>query len=171
MHRIDKSDRAVALEATETPQASGGYFTRGNPGSGIPSTTVSSDWANAVQEEICNAIEKVGITLAKGTRDQLYRAALQSVAVREINDADDSAEDDDCVVEMDPSSTDRTYTLPTLASRVNRKLTVYHVGASNTVIVERAGSDTIQGSMTSVTLNPGESVTLYSSPSGTWRQL
>lgn len=63
MHRIDG------------PGATGGnLFTEGNPALGIPATVVTDDWANDVQEEIVNVIEDQGITLVKGTQDQLLSA-------------------------------------------------------------------------------------------------
>lgn len=54
MYRIDNS---TAISALPTPAVVGPnpnyYFTKGNPGSGIPATIVDDDWANAVQEELC----------------------------------------------------------------------------------------------------------------------
>ncbi len=49
---------------------------------GKPGTTVDAAWLNAVQEELCNALEGLGITLAKGTNTQvrdLLKASCQSV--------------------------------------------------------------------------------------------
>lgn len=68
MHRIDSSG------ATETNQ-----FTEGDPASGVPATQVTDDWLNAVQEELCGAIELAGLTLDKGDNSQLV-AALQILA-------------------------------------------------------------------------------------------
>lgn len=63
MHRIDG------------PGATGGnLFTEGNPALGIPATVVTDDWANDVQEELCNLVEDQGITLVKGTQDQVLTA-------------------------------------------------------------------------------------------------
>ena len=63
MHRID------SFGATEE-----NLFTEGNPAEAIPATRVSDDWANDVQEELCNLIEGEGITLVKGTQTQLQAA-------------------------------------------------------------------------------------------------
>jgi len=68
MHRIDSSG------ATETNQ-----FTEGDPSSGVPATQVTDDWLNAVQEELCGAIEGVGLALDKGDNAQLV-TALQALA-------------------------------------------------------------------------------------------
>ena len=63
MHRVD-SPGATALN----------QFTEGNPSLGIAATEVSDDWLNDVQEELCSVVEDAGITLAKGTQDQLLDA-------------------------------------------------------------------------------------------------
>ncbi len=66
MHKID-TDGATAQNE----------FTDGDPQGGTPATVVDDDWLNAVQEELVNPIEDSGITLAKGTNNQL----LQAIAV------------------------------------------------------------------------------------------
>lgn len=63
MHRIDGAGATI-----------GNLFTEGNPGLGIPATVVTDDWANDVQEEIVNVILDQGITLVKGTQNQLLNA-------------------------------------------------------------------------------------------------
>jgi len=63
MHRIDGPGFAP-----------GNLFTEGNPTLSIPATTVTDDIMNAFQEEIANVIEDQGITLVKGTQDQLLSA-------------------------------------------------------------------------------------------------
>lgn len=72
MYRIDNS---TAVTTIPTPGAVGpnpnGYFTDGNPASGIPATVVDDDWLNAVQEEIANAVESDGTVLSKTNRTQL----------------------------------------------------------------------------------------------------
>ncbi len=63
MHRIDG--------AGATDQ---NLFTEGSPASGVPATTVTEEWLNDVQEEVCNIVEAAGLTLEKGTRTQLLEA-------------------------------------------------------------------------------------------------
>jgi phage-related tail fiber protein len=63
MHRIDTNG------ATET-----GLFQMGNPAIGQQATLVDADWANGVQESLCQAIEAAGITLVKGDHLQLLAA-------------------------------------------------------------------------------------------------
>lgn len=51
-----------------------GEFSEGNPAAGQRATKVSAEWLNEVQAEIVGVIEGAGITLEKGTRDQLKAA-------------------------------------------------------------------------------------------------
>jgi hypothetical protein len=67
MHKIDGAGHASNA------------FTEGNPGAGIPATTVTGDWLNAVQAEIVNVIEGAGITLSKPTNTQLRTAIAKMV--------------------------------------------------------------------------------------------
>ena len=69
MHRIDAPGFAP-----------GNLFTEGNPGLGIPASEVSDDWLNDVQEELVTVIEDAGITLVKGTQDQLKLAIQDMIA-------------------------------------------------------------------------------------------
>lgn len=48
-------------------------FDEGDPGVPRNPTQVDPDWLNAVQNELVNAIETAGVTLAKGTNTQLAR--------------------------------------------------------------------------------------------------
>jgi hypothetical protein len=68
--RIDTADNNPTLP---TPSAVGtqGYFQPGNPGTGTPATTLTSEWANAVQEELAWAIETFGVVLDKASAVQL----------------------------------------------------------------------------------------------------
>jgi len=47
---------------------------------GIPATVVTDDWANDVQEELCNLVENQGITLVKGTQNQVLNAIKSLIA-------------------------------------------------------------------------------------------
>ncbi len=71
MFRIDHDDAAVALP---TPAAAGsaGYYTDGDPAVGTAATVVTADHLNAIQEELCYAIDDIGgETLSKTDRTQL----------------------------------------------------------------------------------------------------
>ncbi len=77
MHRIDHSTNNATLPS---PDAAGtaGYFKKGDPGTGVPATVVTADWANAMQEELAYVITQAGITLSKTNNTQL-RAAIQAM--------------------------------------------------------------------------------------------
>ena len=71
MHRIDSADA--------TPDH---LFTAGDPTVPVDATTVTPDWLNSVQEEICAVIEDAGVPLDKAKRDQLLEAIREIAAVR-----------------------------------------------------------------------------------------
>lgn len=48
-------------------------FTAGDPLSGIPPTVLSADWANSIQEELANLLEKSGRRLNSDDNAQLYQ--------------------------------------------------------------------------------------------------
>lgn len=49
-------------------------FTNGDPGLGIPATTLEQTWHNDVQEEICAVIEGYGVTLNGAQQNQLKQS-------------------------------------------------------------------------------------------------
>lgn len=63
MHRIDGANATIDNK-----------FTLGNPGAGIPATTVTADILNAFQEELCKVIETAGLILNKADNTQLFQA-------------------------------------------------------------------------------------------------
>lgn len=69
MHRID--------HPTAAP---GNLFTDGNPATATPATTVTDDWLNDVQGNICDVVENAGIALVKGNYTQL-RQAIQAMLI------------------------------------------------------------------------------------------
>jgi hypothetical protein len=73
--RIDDPSAAVALP---TPEAAGteGYFTEGNPGSGVPATLMRASFLNMLQEEVRNVVTAAGLTPSKTTYTQLRDAIL-----------------------------------------------------------------------------------------------
>lgn len=73
MHRTDHPTNAAVLPTPE-PAGTPGYFTGGDPLVPIAPTVVDADWANAVQEELANAIEAAGFTLDKGDTSQLAKS-------------------------------------------------------------------------------------------------
>ncbi|UVK81250.1 hypothetical protein LOY46_16920 [Pseudomonas sichuanensis] len=63
MHRIDGPGATVDHK-----------FTEGDPAAGVPATTVTDDFLNDVQENICKVIDDASIALVKGDAGQLKAA-------------------------------------------------------------------------------------------------
>ncbi len=72
------------MHRTDGDGHSSNHFTDGNPGTGVPGTKVEENWLNAVQEEICNLLEGMGVTLVKGTNDQLLDACVSAATPQMI---------------------------------------------------------------------------------------
>ncbi|WP_265335279.1 hypothetical protein [Paraburkholderia franconis] len=73
MFRIDDATAATSLPV---PEAAGteGYWTEGNPATGVPATLERASWFNMVQEEIRNVVVAAGLTPSKTTYTQLRDA-------------------------------------------------------------------------------------------------
>ncbi|MFC0407907.1 gp53-like domain-containing protein [Roseomonas elaeocarpi] len=73
MHRIDSAGAATSLPA---PAAAGtaGYWTKGDPVSGVQATVIDPDWLNSVQEELLAVLVAGAITPSKTNRAQLLAA-------------------------------------------------------------------------------------------------
>ncbi|HDR2602501.1 TPA: hypothetical protein ONC58_001562 [Enterobacter hormaechei subsp. oharae] len=77
MHRID----TPTAQADKFGQGKNG-FTNGDLATGRRATDLNSDMWDAIQEEICTAIEKSGAALNKGQHDQLYQAIVKLITDR-----------------------------------------------------------------------------------------
>ena len=73
-----QTDQATATNTLPTPASAGtqGFFTNGNPASGVPATIVDADWLNMIQQELVNVVEAGGETLSKTTYNQVLQAIL-----------------------------------------------------------------------------------------------
>lgn len=69
MHRIDGAGATAS-----------NLFTEGDPSTGVPATTVTGAWLNAIQEEVAHVIEAAGIVLNKADNGQLYAAIAAIVS-------------------------------------------------------------------------------------------
>ncbi|KQN00578.1 gp53-like domain-containing protein [Sphingomonas sp. Leaf25] len=91
MQRIDGPTRSADLPAPApvgTGNSAPGYFQQGDPATGRAPTTLDVDWANGVQEEICNVIEHAGLPLDKADRAQLRKAIV--AIITEMTSAEDA---------------------------------------------------------------------------------
>ncbi|OTP79501.1 hypothetical protein [Caballeronia sordidicola] len=73
MYRIDDPSASTTLPTPEAATAEG-YWTEGNPGSGIPATLERASWFNMIQEELRAIVTAVGITPSKTTYNQVLTA-------------------------------------------------------------------------------------------------
>src|SRR5258708_12889188 len=75
-----QTDQASAVSSLPTPAAAGtqGFFTNGNPGSGIAPTILDADFMNMVMMELVNVVVAAGLTPSKTNNSQLL-AAIKAV--------------------------------------------------------------------------------------------
>lgn len=76
MFPIDNST-AIAVRPATPAAGTPGWFTNGNPASGVPGTVIDADFWNMLIQELKNVLLAASITPAKGTENQL----LQSLQV------------------------------------------------------------------------------------------
>ncbi|MFL9952808.1 hypothetical protein PQR65_05275 [Paraburkholderia nemoris] len=71
-----QTDQTTAATSLPAPAVAGtqGYFTNGNPGTGVPATIVDADWLNMTTLELCNIVTSAGLTLSKTTYNQVLTA-------------------------------------------------------------------------------------------------
>lgn len=73
MFRIDHPTAAIAMPPPGAA-GTGGFFTSGDPVSGVPATVVTADFMNIVQEEMVSVLEAAGIAPDKADNEQLLAA-------------------------------------------------------------------------------------------------
>jgi hypothetical protein len=78
-----QTDDPTAVVALPTPAAPGtpGYFTDGNPGSGLQATILRADFMNSVMMELLNVITAAGITPSKTAYNQVLLAIQHLITV------------------------------------------------------------------------------------------
>lgn len=155
MRRIDNATAAGSAPAVPAPDTEG-FFTNGNPGSGVPATIIPDWWLNMVQEELYAPVTAAGLTPSKTTwtqlRQALYRlfgGGLATLTADTTLTADHAG-----LVLVSASGGNVTLTLPAASGAGGRPIDIQVVrtdSSGNTVTIQRAGSDTIQGA-TSFTL-------------------
>lgn len=77
MQRIDTPTAATTLP-TPAATSAPGYFTGGNPATGVAATVLTADWANSIQEELMSVLAAAGVPAAKATNNQVL-TALQAM--------------------------------------------------------------------------------------------
>ena len=71
-----QTDQATAATSLPAPAAAGtpGYFTNGNPSTGVAATILDADFMNMVMMELANVVTGAGIALSKTTYNQVLSA-------------------------------------------------------------------------------------------------
>jgi microcystin-dependent protein len=172
MQRVNRSSAVVTMPA---PPAGGtpGYFTGGNPGGGTPATTPGFEWFNGVQEELISLILRGGITASNAdlaqvrkSLDRLFGGGLGSFSANTTLSVDDAG-----LVLVNASGGARTITLPAANALGGRPIR-YQIektdSTANTVTVQRAGADTIEGATSVVLSAQWGSLTLISDGVNAW---
>ena len=136
-------------------------------------TIPDANWFNGAQEEIIRAIELMGLTPSEANREQLIQAIrrLAGGNVRTVSATTVLTADDAGLLLVDATAGNRTITLPAVnaAGGAPLRLTLARIDASaNTVTVQRAGADTIEGA-TSIDLPVAERLSLISDGASAWR--
>ncbi|BCF96644.1 hypothetical protein PPGU19_012130 [Paraburkholderia sp. PGU19] len=87
-----QTDQATAAASLPTPAAAGtqGFFTNGNPSTGVAATILDADFMNMVMLELANVVTGAGLTLSKTTYNQVLAAIKQLAQSGSANYAGDS---------------------------------------------------------------------------------
>jgi len=173
MQRVTRSSAVATMPAPPVSPSAPGFFTGGNPGGGTPATTPGFEWFNSVQEELIGLILRGGITASNAdlaqvrkSLDRLFGGGLGSFSANTTLSVDDAG-----LVLVNAASGARTITLPAANALGGRPIR-YQIektdSTANTVTVQRAGADTIEGATSVVLSGQWASVTLVSDGVGAW---
>jgi len=172
---MQRVNRSTAVPTMPAPPTGGtpGFFTGGNPGVGQPASVPGYEWFNGVQEELSGLILRGGQTASdanlaqvRKSLDRLFGGGLASLSANTTLTVDDAG-----LVLVNASAAARTITLPAanaLGGRPIRFQIEKTDSSANTVTIQRAGADTIEGGTSVVLSGQWASVTLVSDGAGSW---
>lgn len=173
MQRVTRSTAVAVFPAPPASPGSPGFFTGGNPGGGVPATIPGYEWFNGVQEELIAQIQVSGLAPDAADLQQLrkalsrlYGGGLRTVTANTTLTADDAG-----LVLVDAAGGNRTITLPAANAAGGRPIELLLIridSTANTVTIQRAGSDTIEGAAT-YPLPQGNRLALMSDGGTAWR--
>lgn len=83
MYQYDDPTTVATIPASTTP-GTPGFFTDGNPGTGLPATILHAEFMNMLMMEISNAVTGSGLTLSKSANNQLATAIATSVSAATV---------------------------------------------------------------------------------------
>lgn len=175
---MQRVSRASAVASLPSPPAGGtpGFFTGGNPALGQAATVPGYEWFNSVQEELLAVILRGGITASgadlaqmRKSLDRLFAGGISNLFANTTLTIDNAG-----IVFVDAAASARVITLPAanaLAGLPVRFQIQKSDGSANSVTIQRAGTDLIEGG-TSVTIAAQhQSVTLVSNGVDRWATL
>jgi hypothetical protein len=176
MQRVTRSSAVGAMPAPPASPGAPGWFTQGNPGSGIPATVPGYEWFNGVQAELIELITRSGVTpdaavltQLRQSLDRLHGGGLLSVASNVPLSADNAG-----LVLVDATAAARTITLPAANAAGGRPIRLRFVrtdASANVVTIQRTGTDVFGGGGVSVTIPRAGSLILSADGVGTWHIL
>lgn len=173
MQRVTRSSAVASMPAPPGSPGPAGWFTQGNPGSGIPATVPGYEWFNGVQAELIELITRSGVTPDAATLNQVRQSLdrLHGGGVLSVTSNVTLTPDNAGQVLVDATAAARTITLPAANAAAGRPIhyRVVRLDASaNAVTIQRAGSDTFRGGATSITVPRSSSVLLVSDGASVW---
>jgi hypothetical protein len=145
-----------------------------NLAAGQAGTNVAAAWLNGAQEELARAIELSGIALSEANREQLAQA-IRRLAASNIASLATNASltpDHAGVLLVSAASGNVTLTLPPVnsAGGLALRVDIFRTDSSaNTLTVQRAGADTVEGA-NSLVVPPGQLLSLVGDGASVWRR-
>lgn len=167
------ADRTNGLNNVDIGSGRRGFRNR-NLGLGQAGTIVDAEWANGLQEEVVRTLELLGLTPSAVNREQLIQALrrLASGNITTLSANTTLTADSAGLVQVSASGGNVTLILPAVnaAGGAPLRFDILRTDTSgNTLTVQRAGSDTIEGA-TSLTIPPGGRLALIGDGASIWRQ-
>lgn len=172
MDRIHHATAAASPPSVDA-FATAGYPTPGNPGSGTPATVLTAWVVHQLIEEMRAVIEATGITPDKSVVTQL-RQSMRRLAggnVATVTATGSLTADQAGLVLVSAAGGNVTLTLPAANGAGGTPLPFTFVRtdtSSNSVTIQRAGSDTIEG-QTTLAIPLSGRTTIRSDGTSTWR--
>lgn len=172
MQRVTRSTAVAVMPSPPASPGTPGYFTGGDPINSIPATIPGYEFFNQIQEEPIAVILDAGIVLDAAVLTQL-RQAIRRVAggnVTTITATTALTADHAGLVLASAAAGNVTLTLPAANAAGGRpmRLTIVRTESSaNTLTIQRAGTDTVNG-VTGGPLPTGAIVHLVSDGASAW---
>jgi hypothetical protein len=173
MQRVTRTTAVASMPAAPASPGLPGFFTSGNPGAGQQATVPGYEWFNGVQEELVGLLTRAGVTPSQAdltqlrqSLDRLYGGGLSVLSANATLTVDDAG-----LVLVNASGGARTITLPAANALGGRPIR-YQIqktdSTANTITVQRAGTDTIEGVASVVLSLQWSNVVLVSDGVSAW---